>query len=353
MINIKKFLSFIKNNRLYIVLLILIVILRLISTSGNLLQEEGLKVSSQRIKNIEEKLANIESLKESLINQNKLEVYFQLLIFITIFILVFVVGAIIDIVFIVLKTNRREIIPKIYPFQRVNWSLVDVFRIIILYLSISYLISFGCGFIGGFFNLDMPDKIVQMATNITLSYSIIFILLIYFVVFRYKNRFKMIGLHFKSFFKNVFLGTISYVAIVPILGIVIFITTIISSYFRYTPKPHPVLNALLVENRLSLIVYLLLFVCILGPVVEEIFFRGFFYAALKKSIGKTYAILMSALFFAWLHMTLVGFFPILILGILLAYLYEKNGTLIPSIIVHIVHNSATTAFLLILKGLSS
>ena len=90
----------------------------------------------------------------------------------------------------------------------------------------------------------------------------------------------------------------------------------------------------------------------LGPFIEEIFFRGFVYGALKHRFGIRKAIFLSALFFSFLHTNPMGFFPILVLGLLLAYLYEKTGSLIPSITVHMLHNGVLLGLLFIVKEIS-
>jgi membrane protease YdiL (CAAX protease family) len=42
--------------------------------------------------------------------------------------------------------------------------------------------------------------------------------------------------------------------------------------------------------------------------------------------------------FAALHSNVVGFLPIMVIGITLTYLYERTGTLVSSITLHIIHN---------------
>ncbi|HKV44951.1 MAG TPA: type II CAAX endopeptidase family protein [bacterium] len=79
------------------------------------------------------------------------------------------------------------------------------------------------------------------------------------------------------------------------------------------------------------------------PVGEEIFFRGLTYGALRRMMGRPLAIVVSALFFAVAHLEPVEFLPILILGMILAALYEYNKSLIPCMITHAVNNLAALA----------
>jgi len=76
------------------------------------------------------------------------------------------------------------------------------------------------------------------------------------------------------------------------------------------------------------------------PIGEEIFFRGLTYGALRRMLNRHVAVLISAAFFAAAHLEPVEFLPILILGMILAYLYDYTGSLVPGMIAHSVNNLA-------------
>ncbi|NJM39094.1 MAG: CPBP family intramembrane metalloprotease [Akkermansiaceae bacterium] len=82
---------------------------------------------------------------------------------------------------------------------------------------------------------------------------------------------------------------------------------------------------------------------IAAPVCEEIVFRGYVYPAAKKFVGPWIAGLCSALVFSAAHGSLVALLPIFILGGLLAFIYEKTGSLWAPIAVHFCFNGATVA----------
>lgn len=97
--------------------------------------------------------------------------------------------------------------------------------------------------------------------------------------------------------------------------------------------------------------YLTVFVAVFGPIVEEMFFRGFMYPAVKKRLGFKTAFFGTSALFALLHTNLAGFLPIMILGMLLTYLFERTGTLVASCTVHILHNTAMVWFVFLMKGI--
>jgi hypothetical protein len=80
------------------------------------------------------------------------------------------------------------------------------------------------------------------------------------------------------------------------------------------------------------------FAGIFAPVVEEIFFRGFIYTALKSHWGSVKAMIVSSLIFSFFHLNPLIFPVIFLLGLILAFLYEKAGSLDASICLHILNN---------------
>ena len=104
----------------------------------------------------------------------------------------------------------------------------------------------------------------------------------------------------------------------------------------------------LIMNTESLPARLVLFVliCIIAPVVEELIFRGFVYAGLRRHMSLAGAVVGSALLFALMHNTPEALLPIGLIGIVLATLYERNRSIVPSIICHALNN--TLVFFLML-----
>ena len=88
---------------------------------------------------------------------------------------------------------------------------------------------------------------------------------------------------------------------------------------------------------------LLLYVCILGPVTEELLLRGFALKNLSR-VSQRFGILMTALLFALMHENLSQFLFTFPLGILLAYITIRHNSVTPAIITHICVN--LTAMLL-------
>lgn len=101
---------------------------------------------------------------------------------------------------------------------------------------------------------------------------------------------------------------------------------------------------LLRESPDPLIIGLMAFAAIIvAPFCEEIVFRGYLYPVMKKFSGPWIAGICSALIFAAAHSSMSALFPLFLFGGLLAYLYEKIGSIWVPIAVHLCFNATTVA----------
>ena len=83
-------------------------------------------------------------------------------------------------------------------------------------------------------------------------------------------------------------------------------------------------------------------VTVVAPLGEELFFRGFFFRALRNWQGVVPAAILTGLVFGAIHFgsAPVGFLlPLAVLGVGLCLLYHWTGSLYPSIALHALNNS--------------
>jgi membrane protease YdiL (CAAX protease family) len=86
---------------------------------------------------------------------------------------------------------------------------------------------------------------------------------------------------------------------------------------------------------------------VLTPLVEELLFRGVLYQALRRTMPVSTAAMLSAMIFAFMHLNVVLFIPLLVMGLVLALVYEWSGSIVPTILVHACNNGI---ILLIIAG---
>jgi membrane protease YdiL (CAAX protease family) len=85
----------------------------------------------------------------------------------------------------------------------------------------------------------------------------------------------------------------------------------------------------------------ILLIVVAAPVSEEVCFRGMLFGGLRTRLPGLAAALISAVVFGGLHaLTGVSAIPPLIaFGFILALLYEKTGSIVPGILLHMLNNS--------------
>ncbi|WP_321334392.1 type II CAAX endopeptidase family protein [uncultured Bacteroides sp.] len=78
---------------------------------------------------------------------------------------------------------------------------------------------------------------------------------------------------------------------------------------------------------------------LLGPILEELLFRGAITRVLLRKYTPAKAIVLSALVFGVFHLNPAQIFGAALIGLLLAWIYYKTASLVPCILIHIVNNS--------------
>jgi membrane protease YdiL (CAAX protease family) len=84
-----------------------------------------------------------------------------------------------------------------------------------------------------------------------------------------------------------------------------------------------------------------LIAAVLAPVYEEVIFRGLLYPALRRRVPRGASILISAAIFAIVHWSPEQMPALFVLGLALAWLYERTGTLAAPIAFHASFNGFT------------
>ena len=80
-------------------------------------------------------------------------------------------------------------------------------------------------------------------------------------------------------------------------------------------------------------------VVIIGPVAEELFFRGLIYTRIKKGTNMVIAAVISSLLFGLLHGEVIWIIITFVMGIMFVAMFEKTKSLVPCIVIHMANNS--------------
>lgn len=80
-------------------------------------------------------------------------------------------------------------------------------------------------------------------------------------------------------------------------------------------------------------------VTLIGPIVEELLFRGAITKELLRKYNPSTAIIISGLLFGLIHINPAQVLGASLIGFLLAWLYWRTGSLIPCMVLHVFNNA--------------
>ncbi|MBA2363655.1 MAG: CPBP family intramembrane metalloprotease [Chloroflexia bacterium] len=115
---------------------------------------------------------------------------------------------------------------------------------------------------------------------------------------------------------------------------------------------NPQAEMLAPDGRLSQESFLWLFpgVAIVGPIVEEILFRGVLYPYIRARMRVLFAVLLVAGIFSAVHVIPILLLPLFVAGVALTLVTERYDSIIPAIVLHGLFNGLQISLLYAATG---
>ena len=225
----------------------------------------------------------------------------------------------------------------------------DLCILFMLYILVFYINSYIHKFLlNNFYNcyyalFGKYNKIVDLLI------SLLFIIVLYLL---YLKEMKIIFTYKKLNFFFIVKSLIYILSIGMIYYIIYFIfdNSFLFNFFKYFndilsgKKNITIYDILILEKSLRPRFEPFMFIAtvIISPIFEEILYRGLMYNKLKEISNAFIGVLISSILFAFLHIPKYGFgintFFLFLVGILLAYCYEKTDNIYVPILVHSINN---------------
>ncbi len=169
--------------------------------------------------------------------------------------------------------------------------------------------------------------------NIILFLNTVFILV--FGVVSYRK----IGFEIKEpDYKKTFSLPNTVAIIVSGLSLMIFFTSILTILYKAFPYIFETYNNLINMLTADFNALNMFYIMILGPVAEEMIFRGAIYRRLEFSYGYIYANIIQAVLFGVYHGNLVQGITAFFMGLFLGVVLKKTESILPAIIIHMLGN---------------
>lgn len=234
-----------------------------------------------------------------------------------------------------------------------SWSLADVGRITLFMILLIGLAPFVHLSLMAWGVAELTDKHF-LSVAFMLGLEALFLFIVWgFASTKHLRLASAFGMSWRKTPRAVGHGLLGYMAVFPWVMGLLWLIALVCQWLGVEPPIEPIHELLFLEQRPIVVALTLVLACVVGPVAEEIFFRGLLFGALRTRMSRVWAALASGSLFAAVHTNPVGFLPIVLLGWLLADLYERTGSLAGSIVVHIVHNTLLISLGLAVKQLLS
>jgi len=230
----------------------------------------------------------------------------------------------------------------------VPWGVSDVVRALIVLFILIFpgflfsLLPFSSGHLASSANSWLAAFVM------TFMEGILLFLAWFFGIRQYKVSFNKLGFYSYNIPWGLAQGVVWLIAI-KVFTVVY--GAIAMSLFRIKPPEELVkgIPDIFGSGTMGMILAVIV-VAVVAPIAEEAFFRGFIYPAFRKKFGIWAGIIISAIIFALFHARIWLMVPVVAMGVILAFLYEKEKSLGPPIILHSLNNLLSLILIYAQKG---
>lgn len=253
---------------------------------------------------------------------------------------------------------RRNVLKR-GPRRDVGFGLFDLvagFGLLVIGMSIGVLV------IGQLAPLDESGKrvyesVTQQAGIVLLGQLIVYLPPVLYVLWRAgmaREGWRRVGLRPAHPASDIAAGAAATVLALPIVLFAVLLGAAARLATGETVEKvgHPMLESLLTSDALSATLMFATSAIVVAPIVEEILYRGLLQTALLSAMpGRRWTVItLAAAAFALQHMgmpphTLPGLF---ILGLFLGWLYERTGSLLAPIVLHMGFNAFNVGLVLLM-----
>ncbi len=226
--------------------------------------------------------------------------------------------------------------------RQVPWGMLDIAEVVVVLVFLMVFLSVAASGVRQLVGTRLASETLD-AVLVAVAYLLVAAGAVGLIVYRIgpgRPYWQLLGVRLRHAGRQIGQGVIGYAVFLGLLIVAAIAIRLLGGegFLPLAQAPTELLTR--AHSPVTLAVYFVL-VAIVAPVVEEIIFRGFVYAGLRGTMKVFSAAVLSALIFASAHVTapVGGLAVIGLFGVVLAYLYERTGSLLPSMITHSMYNS--------------
>lgn len=285
-----------------------------------------------------------------------MNIYKTLLVIIFLFMLLstfFALG-----VFVQMILDREKISKqlKCSPMLLNNWVGADIVFVIIFFVVASYVAgsiptyiirSLGDAHVSNRDQLSIIEYSFYLSSNFLFVHLPGIFLCVLFVTKLHRKFIYHPANICNNIAKDIRYGCLCFIRIIAPVMATSLISSLILKHFGYDVKPQEILIAFAKSDSIFINIYIAFIAIFIGPIFEELIFRGILFPYLLKYAGIPVAVFAVSAIFAGIHGHIPSFMPIFVLGCGLSLAYLKSGSIVVPITMHILFNTLNLVLLTI------
>lgn len=243
-----------------------------------------------------------------------------------------------------LRKSAPEI--DLIPGGRVSISAIKPLDLIVVGL---YILIFA-GFLKGTeFKMNHPEEL-EMSVGMVMASSITMLLIaavVPAVLFWRVNLMEVFGLRWPDW-KNILWIMPAFVFAMMVIG-ALMVASGWQSWVQDSlgSKPQEAVTLVRETSDMGLLVAMAVAAIVVAPIAEEVIFRGYLYPVLKRFTDRWFASVFTGVFFGVIHFNLMALPMLALMGVVLAVIYEKSGSLWVPVGCHAAFNATSVGVMLL------
>lgn len=191
---------------------------------------------------------------------------------------------------------------------------------------------------------SLPALTQNLVTSIV--YITLIVIMLWVAHKAFARQLRGFGVNLRTFLKDFGFAFLTLLALFPLIQLAQIVVLVIGKimYGEYEIQQHQTLSFLTENHNTTLMILTITNAAFIIPIFEETLFRGFMQSTLRGAIAPWKAIFITSLFFSLIHYPYVAHMPALFfLSCGLGYAYERSGSLLRSILIHMLFNGLSIA----------
>ena len=227
-------------------------------------------------------------------------------------------------------------------------SVIKSFDLLVVGL---YILIFGAFLKGTELKMESPDK-VEMTAGLVLASSGTMLLIagvVPAVYFWRANLVEIFGLRWKLWLNILWIMPAFVFSMLVVGALLVASGWQVWVQDSLGSKPQEAVTLVRETSNYGLLVAMAFAAVVVAPIAEEVIFRGYLYPVVKRFTDRWFASIFTGVFFGVIHFNLMALPMLALMGVVLAVLYEKSGSLWVPIGCHAAFNGTSIGVMILAR----